>query len=230
MTASHEVGLTVVATAPKMARVLAPRSPAAMKLSCNRWGARLWAPLLLLATVGVASAPRSVAADTGIRGPAFEIGAVGGGGLWSSNVGVDPCPWFGLKIGHRFAPFSPKKRAFLGFRAGWEGCFTEENTAGGAVDMIYVNFSLLYGIRIAKPLLLHWSVGMGMLLADATKADGDIDPRLSGHMGPGATVVIGEHFLIDLSVLAIIFQNLEFTDSKTSAFGIVPTLMIGAQI
>jgi hypothetical protein len=29
--------------------------------------------------------------------------------------------------------------------------------------MIYVNLSLLYGIRLAKPLLLHWTVGMGML-------------------------------------------------------------------
>ncbi len=46
----------------------------------------------------------------------------------------------------------------------------------------------------------------------------------------GATVVIGEHFLIDLTILAVIFGNLEFTDSKTTAVGIVPTLMIGAQI
>ena len=186
--------------------------------------------LLLLAIAGVVTAPRSVAADTGIRGPAFEIGAVVGGGLWSSNVGLDHCPWFGLRIGHRFAPFSSKERLFLGFRAGWEGCFTEKSNTGDAVDMIYINLSLLYGIRIGKPLLLHWTVGMGMLLADASKAGGSVDPRLSGHMGPGATVVIGEHFLIDLTILAVIFGNLEFTDSKTTAVGIVPTLMIGAQI
>jgi hypothetical protein len=186
--------------------------------------------LVLLAIVGIVTAPRSVAADTGIRGPAFEIGAVVGAGLWSSNVGLDHCPWFGLRIGHRFAPFSSKERLFLGFRAGWEGCFTEERNTGGAVDMIYINLSLLYGIRIGKPLLLHWTVGMGMLLADASKAGGSVDPRLSGHMGPGATVVIGEHFLIDLTILAVIFGNLEFTDSKTTAVGIVPTLMIGAQI
>ncbi len=104
-----------------------------MRVSHNRSGARLRVYLLvLLAIVGIVTAPRSVAADTGIRGPAFEIGAVVGAGLWSSNVGLDHCPWFGLRIGHRFAPFSSKERLFLGFRAGWEGCFTERKEHRGA--------------------------------------------------------------------------------------------------
>lgn len=195
--------------------------------------------LVAVAPGGLAqSAPDSTvqaAADDPLRGGAFEFGAVFGLAAFEGKSELESCFWTGLRAGHRFEPFAGNERLQLGFRAGWETCFTEHATEG-RVDLIYINAAFNFGLRAGRSWLLYWDTGLGEMLGDSTVGDGgEVEPRLTIRFGPGATWALSRRFLLDFSVYGILWEAFKLgTDPGDppggTTFGIMPNLMVAIQI
>jgi hypothetical protein len=167
-----------------------------------------------------------------LRGRTFEVGALVGPASFGSKSGLQSCRWNGARFGHRFDPISGNDRIQLGFRIGIEGCLTEHEEIG-RVDLIHANGSILFGFRASDTWLIYWSSGVGELLGDSTPGDGDdVEPRFAWHGGPGATWAFSRRFMLDVSILGLMFQNYTFgTDpAEGSVFGFLPSLMLALQI
>ena len=190
--------------------------------------------VVALAALGaLASFPRGVQAqDDPLRGGRFEVGVTTGAGSFQSKSGLESCRWYGLRLGHRFAPFPGNEKLRVGLRTGWEGCLTNHETEG-RVDVIHVNAGLYFGIQPSKPWLMYWFTGVGELLGDSTPGPGDkVEPRFSIHLGPGATWAFSDRFLLDASIMGVVFEGFELGGESAagSTFGLVPNLMLALQI
>jgi len=188
--------------------------------------------LTMVAVLWIVAVPQLIAQDDPLRGSAFVLGGVMGGGFFQGKSDLDSCNWWGVRAGHRFAPFSGVERVQFGFRAGWEGCVTEQ-TGIGRVDLVYVNVTFTVGIRVARSWLVYWGTGAGMLLGDTTfEPDGEVKPRPSIHLGPGVMWALGKHLVLDLSVFGIVFEGFDFgsTTSNGSTLGVIPTFTVALQI
>lgn len=167
-------------------------------------GPLLLALALLLCASTVAPSPARAEIGDG----AFELGGLGGVAIWSQRVGLKPCVWYGGSVGHRFPRMAEKLH--MGFRAGWEGCVSEQKVTGDRIDMIYVNMGFSWGIR-ARPWLLPYAItGAGMMLGDATPSGGVTHPRTSFHGGFGVTATLGDYLFVDLCFRMIVFENFQF--------------------
>ncbi len=169
----------------------------------GRAGPLLAALALLLL---IPSAPPEARAEVGDG--AFEVGGVGGVAVWGQRVGLKACGWYGGSVGHRFPRMA--EVLHMGFRAGWEGCVSEQEVTGDRIDMIYVNMGFSWGIR-AKPWLLPYVItGAGMMLGDATPSGGVTHPRTAFHGGAGVMVTLGDYIFVDLALRMIVFENFQF--------------------
>jgi len=132
--------------------------------------------------------PSGAARDTDpapLRGRVFEIGPVLGGAAFSNKAGLEACRWAGLRIGHRFDRFSGVERLQLGFRAGWEGCFTDHEEIG-RVDVIHLALTWILGARLSPSWQVYWGAGVGE--GDADSAAG---ARLLDEQSVESGVVFG---------------------------------------
>ena len=166
--------------------------------------------LLLVALALLLSIPSLAppAARAEIGDGAFQVGGVGGVAVWSQRVGLKTCGWYGGDVTHRFPRMA--KVLHLGFRAGWEGCVSEQHVTGDRIDMIFVNMGFSWGIR-ARPWLLPYVItGAGMMLGDATPSGGVTHPRTAFHGGVGVTATIGDYIFADLAFRMIVFENFQF--------------------
>ena len=167
-----------------------------------------------------------------IRGSAFEVAGLVGAVDWQDKVGLRPCAWFGGMAGHRFKAVG--ERFHLGFRATWEGCVTALDVESRPrVDMIFVGVHFLYGVRTFDWMFVYGSVGAGMMLGDRTPSGGTPTPRTTFMGGPGMTVTLGKHLMLDLSMRLVVFENFQFGilgGQAGDAVSPLVALMVGAQI
>ena len=167
-----------------------------------------------------------------LPGGAFEFGAVVGFGSFSSKSQLDSCPWYAARAGHRFEPLRGNPRVQMGFRAGWETCISEHPDVG-RIDLIHINMSFLFGYRTSARSQLYWVAGVGEMLADNTPGTTDrVTTRFVVHGGPGGTLALSRHLILDLSVLGLLFEDYEFGDDPAggTTLGIVPNLLVALQI
>lgn len=170
--------------------------------------------------------------DRRLRGGAFEAGAVLGAASFQGKSRLDSCRWNGVRFGHRFHPFEGVERLQFGFRLGIEGCITEHEEVG-RTDLIYANAGFLLGVRASDSWLIYWFSGVGELLGDTTfNTDGEVDPRFAWHGGPGVTWALSERFLLDASVMGLVFENFDLGKNSAmgTVFAFVPNLMLAIQI
>ncbi len=183
----------------------------------------------LLLVVALTLLPSAAGAE--IRGGAFEVGGIGGGVPWSNKLGLKPCGWFGGFAGHRFEPLA--ERLYLGFRANWEGCITDQQVTEDRIDMILIDVHFTYGVKATEWLLPYGTSGAGFLIADATPSGGGPTPRTVFQTGGGLLFSIGPHLIVDASVRLLIFENIQFGTIQ-GQFGTVVSplfsLAVGAQI
>ncbi len=167
-----------------------------------------------------------------LRGGAFEAGATVGLATFGSKSRLESCRWNGARFGHRFEPVGGNERIQLGFRIGIEGCLTEHDEAG-RVDLIHANGSVLFGFRASSSWMMYWTSGVGELLGDSTPGSGgEVEPRFAWHGGPGVIWAFSNRFLLDASLVGIVFGNFELgaDPAEGGVFGFVPNLMIALQI
>ena len=170
--------------------------------------------------------------DDPLRGGTFEFGAVVGRGSFQSKSGLESCTWFGVRLGHRFAPFSGNDRLQLGIRTGLEGCATD-HVEDGRIDVIHLNVTILLGLRLGRSWMVYWGNGIGELLGDSTPGAGrEVEPRFGGHTGLGVIRALGRRFFLDASLTGIIFENFDRGEAPEggSTLGLVPSLMLALQI
>jgi hypothetical protein len=188
---------------------------------------RALALLLSIACIGLAPASE---AQAEVRGRAFEIGGLGGVIPFQAKVALEPCPWFGAFIGHRFEGID---RLHLGVRAGWEGCVGEQTFTGDRIDFILIDFGFIYGVRVTDFLFGYGIIGAGFALIDAVPSGGVTHPRVVFQTGGGAQFILGKHFLIDASVKVLVFENVQlggFGGQAGSTASPLFTVAFGAQI
>ncbi|NND70195.1 MAG: hypothetical protein HKN43_01315 [Rhodothermales bacterium] len=180
--------------------------------------------------LGLTPVGDAVAQQDRLRGGAFEVGAIIGGGFHANANLLEDCIWFGARAGHRFEPF-PDSRFQMGFRTSFEGCYTNHSEFG-RVDMIYVNITLLHGFKLNHNTLLYWSVGGGELLGDATPGGGTVQPRPTLITGPGLTRAVGKYLFMDVVVPVLIYENLKLGSdpSEKTSFAIAPNFTVGIQL
>jgi len=188
--------------------------------------------LMLLSVPAVASEPVAgpPAPPPGIRGGAFEVGGTGGVAVWDAGLGLEPCAWFGGFAGHRFQPLAD--RFHFGFRAGWEGCVTDQKVTSDRVDMILIDIGFTYGIKPVDWLIVYGLTGGGFLIADTTPSGGKPFPRMAFQGGGGVAAAFG-YFYVDASVRVMAFENIQFGGfgGTTGTVGSpVITLSVGAHI
>jgi len=212
------------------------RSPNTTLAGFYRPGAVARAALAAVAWTALAAlalGPKAVQAqDNPLRGGRFEVGLTTGFGSFQAKSGLDSCRWYGLRLGHRFAPFPGNEKLRIGLRTGWEGCLTSQETEG-RVDMIHINAGLYFGLQPSKRWLVYWFTGVGELLGDSTPGPADkVEPRFSIHLGPGVTWAFSDRFLLDASLMALIYEGFELGGPAAagSTVGLVPNLMLGLQI
>ncbi len=167
-----------------------------------------------------------------LPGGAFEFGGVVGFGSFGSKSQLDSCPWYAARAGHRFEPLRGNPRVQMGFRAGWETCISEHPDVG-RIDLIHINMAFLFGYRTSAHSQAYWVAGVGEMLADNTPGTTDrVKTRFVVHGGPGWTLAVSRHFLLDLSVLGLLFEDYEFGDDPAggTTLGIVPNLLVAIQI
>jgi len=167
-----------------------------------------------------------------LRGGAFEAGIVLGSATFPDKSELASCRWNGVRFGHRFHPSDAYRRLQLGFRIGVEGCMSELPQIG-RTDLIYANAGFVFGVRTSDSWMLYWTTGVGELLGDTTfNPGGEVDPRFAWHGGPGATWALSDHFLLDASVMGIVFENftLKPNPASGSVFGFIPTVMFALQL
>ena len=172
------------------------------------------------------------AIDDPLRGGTFVMGGVFGRAAFGSKSKLSSCSWWGAKAGHRFRPIPGNRRIRMGFRAGWEGCFSEHEEAG-RVDLIYLSMTWLVGYRVARSWILYWGTGFGEFIGDTTTGTvNKVEPHFSGHIGPGLTWALGRHVLLDFTVNTLFFENFDLGNSPASGttFLVVPKLMLALQI
>ena len=182
----------------------------------------------LLFVLAAAYAPD---AQAEIRGRSFRIGGVIGVAPFSPKFGLEPCPWFGAQVGHRFQAIAEKLH--LGFRMGAEGCVGEQTLTGDRVDVILVDFAFTYGVKVTDFLQPYGISGAGFGVIDAVPSGGRTHPRTVFQGGGGIEVSLGPYFILDASVRIIVFENVQlggFGGEAGSVVNPVITLSIGAQI
>ncbi|MCP4870854.1 MAG: outer membrane beta-barrel protein [Proteobacteria bacterium] len=170
-------------------------------------------------------------ASAEIRGGSFEAGGVGGAAVWSSDLGLKPCGWYGGFAGHRFQPLA--ERLHLGFRAAWEGCVTQQRVTDERVDMILVDVGFSYGVRVLPWMLPYGFSGGGFLIADSTPSGGDPTPRTVFQTGGGVAITLGPYLLLDIKVRLLVFENIQFGSIQGQFGSVVSPLFaiaLGAQI
>ncbi len=189
-------------------------------------------PKLPIAVLGALFAlALSTPASAEIRGGSFEAGGIGGAAVWSSDLGLKPCGWFGGFAGHRFQPLAEK--LYLGFRAHWEGCVTEQKVTDERVDMILVDVGFSYGVQVLPWLLPYGTSGGGFLVADSTPSGGGPTPRTVFQTGGGVAITIGPNLLLDVNVRIFVFENIQFGTIQGQFGSVVSPLFsvgLGAQI
>jgi hypothetical protein len=166
-------------------------------------------------------------ASAEVRGGAFEVGGLGGVAVWDSDLTLDPCAFFGGYAGHRFDPLA--ERLYMGFRAGWEGCVTQQKITQDRVDMIFIDVAFTYGVTITDWLIAYGLSGGGFLIADSTPSGGRPFPRTVFQGGGGIAATLGKYLMIDISVRMIVFENIQF-GGIVGANGTVASPVIGLQI
>ena len=167
-----------------------------------------------------------------LPGGSFEFGAVVGFASFASKSEFESCPWYSARAGHRFNRLAGNPRIQMGFRAGWETCITEHPDVG-RVDLIHVNAAFLFGYRTGARSQIYWVTGLGEMLADNTPGTtGRVLTRFVVHGGPGGTLALSRHLVLDLSVYGILFEDYMFGDSPAggTTLGIVPNLLVALQI
>ena len=167
-----------------------------------------------------------------LPGGSFEFGAVVGFASFGSKSQLDSCPWYSARAGHRFEPLRANPRVQMGFRAGWETCISEHPDVG-RIDLIHINMSFLFGYRTGARSQVYWVTGIGEMLADNTPGTTDrVTTRFVVHGGPGATLALSRHLILDLSVLGLLFEDYDFGDDPAggTTLGIVPNLLVALQI
>lgn len=189
--------------------------------SMMRAVSRLLLPLLL---IGLA-VPSLATAQ--VRGGAFEVGGLGGYAVWDDDLVLEPCAFFGGYAGHKFDPLA--ERLHLGFRAGWEGCVTEQKFTQDRIDMIFIDVAFTYGVKPVDWMIAYALSGAGFLIADSTPSGGRPFPRTVFQGGGGLAVVLGKYFMIDLNLRVILFENIQF-GGVVGAAGTVVSPVVGLQI
>ncbi len=167
-----------------------------------------------------------------LPGGTFEFGGIVGFASFNSKSQLDSCPWYAARAGHRFERLQGNPRVQMGFRAGWETCISEHPDVG-RIDLIHINMSFLFGYRTSARSQLYWVAGLGEMLADNTPGTTDrVATRFVVHGGPGGTLALSRHLIIDLSVLALLFEDYGFGDDPAggTTLGIVPNLLVALQI
>lgn len=167
-----------------------------------------------------------------LPGGTFEFGVVAGYGSFGSGSQLESCPWYSVRAGHRFDPLRGNPRIQMGFRAGWETCISEHPDVG-RIDLIHINMAFLFGYRTSARSQVYWVTGVGELLADNTPGSTDrVKTRFVVHGGPGWTLALSRHFLLDVSVLGLFFENYDFGDDPAggTTLGIAPNLFVALQI
>lgn len=179
-------------------------------------------PLVLLLALLL---PASAAAE--LRGGAFELGGLGGVAVWDSDLVLQPCAFFGGYAGHRFDPLA--ERLHMGFRAGWEGCVTEQKFTGDRIDMIFVDIAFTYGVKLTDWLIAYGLSGGGFLVADSTPSGGRPFPRTVFQGGGGVAAVLGKYLMVDVSVRMLVFENIQF-GGVVGATGTVASPIVALQL
>ncbi len=161
---------------------------------------------VLLLTLLICLLPTAAQAE--FRGGSFEVGGLVGGAVWDRDLGLEPCAWFGGFAGHRFDPLA--ERLYMGFRAHWEGCVTEQKVTTDRIDMILVDIAFTYGVKVTDWLIVYGLSGGGFLIADSTPSGGRPFPRTVFQGGGGAAVTLGPYLMLDVAVRALVFENIQF--------------------
>ena len=182
---------------------------------------RLTLAALLLALL----VPSTAAAE--IRGGAFELGGLGGVAVWDSDLVLEPCAFFGGYAGHRFEPLA--ERLHMGFRAGWEGCVTQQKFTNDRIDMIFVDIAFAYGVKLTDWLIAYGLSGGGFLVADSTPSGGKPFPRTIFQGGGGIAATLGKYLMVDVSVRMLVFENIQF-GGVVGATGTVASPIIALQV